>query len=176
MSWDLKPYYLHHTHGGGDLSIVSIGLYELCLSLHVAKDWRPKEINPFVLPVLYYYYYYWYHGYTTYRPAEIIEWKKNKSEKVDKYFDLTRGLKKLLNMKVTVILIVVGALWMIPKGLEKSLEEVEIRARIETIPTTALLKSARILRKVMENWGDLLSLTPEKNHQFWKKKKNENNY
>ena len=53
-------------------------------------------------------------------------------------------------MKVTVIPIVVGTLGMVPKGLEKRLEEVEIRGRIEIIQTTALLKLARILKRVLE--------------------------
>ena len=44
------------------------------------------------------------------------------------------------------------------KGWKKRLEELEIKGRIETIPTTAFLRSTRILRKVLETWGDLLSL------------------
>ena len=35
---------------------------------------------------------------------------------------------------------------------------VEITGRMETIQTTALLRSARKLRGVLETWGDLLSL------------------
>ena len=46
---------------------------------------------------------------------------------MDKFLDLARELKNLLNMKVTVIPIVVGALGMVPKGLEKRLEELGIR-------------------------------------------------
>ena len=53
-------------------------------------------------------------------------------------------------MGVKVIPIVVGALGTIPKCLEKRLEKLEIRERIETIQTTALLQSARILRRVQE--------------------------
>ena len=45
---------------------------------------------------------------------------------------------------------VIGALGTIPRGLEISLGELEIRGRIETIQTTALLRSARILRRVLE--------------------------
>ena len=45
-----------------------------------------------------------------------------------------------------------------PKGLLKRLEEFEIRGRTETIPTTVLLRSVRILRRVPEIWGDFLSL------------------
>ena len=50
-----------------------------------------------------------------------------------------------------VIPIVIGALGTIPKGLIKRLEDLEIRGLVETILTTALLRSARILRRVLEN-------------------------
>ena len=53
-------------------------------------------------------------------------------------------------MKMTVIPIVVGALGTVPKGMEKRLGELEIRGRIEAIQTTAVLKSAKILRRVLE--------------------------
>ena len=62
-------------------------------------------------------------------------------------------------MGVTVVPIVVGALGTVPEGLDKRLEELEIRERIKTIQTTALLKSARILRIIILNTrGHLLSL------------------
>ena len=48
-------------------------------------------------------------------------------------------------LKVTVITIVIGAIGTISKGLEKVLEELEIKRRPETTDTTALLKPARIL-------------------------------
>ena len=80
------------------------------------------------------------------------------SEKKDKYLDLARELKKLWNMKVTIVSIVIGALGTITKGLLKGLEDLEIGGRVETIQTTALLRTARILRRVLETWGDLLSL------------------
>ena len=53
---------------------------------------------------------------------------------------------------------VIGALETIPKVLVKGLEDLEIREPVETIQTTALLGSARILRRVLETWGDSLSL------------------
>ena len=80
------------------------------------------------------------------------------SEKKDKYLDLARELKKLLNMKVTIVPIVIGVLGTITKGLLKSLEDLEVGRRIVTTQTTALLRTARILRRVLETWGDLLSL------------------
>ena len=80
------------------------------------------------------------------------------SEKMDKYLDLARELKKLWNMKVTIVPIVIGAFGTITKGLLKGMEDLEVGGRVETIQTTALLRTARILRRVLETWGDLLSL------------------
>ena len=79
-------------------------------------------------------------------------------EKKDKYLDLAREMKKLWNMKVTIVPIVIGAFGTVTEGLLKGLEDLEISGRLETIQMTALLKMARILRKVLETWGDLLSL------------------
>ena len=45
---------------------------------------------------------------------------------------------------------VIGALGMIPKSLVRGLEELKIRGRVETIQIAALLKSLRILRKVLD--------------------------
>ena len=81
--------------------------------------------------------------------------KINKNEKKDKYLDFTRDWKKVRNMKMTVESIVVGALGMISKGLVRELEELEIGERTETIQTSALLKSAIILRRVLETWDQL---------------------
>ena len=76
--------------------------------------------------------------------------KLKENEKMDKYLHLARELKKLWNMKGKLIPIVVGVLGTIPKGLERGLENLEIRGRIDTIQNTALLQSARILRRVLE--------------------------
>ena len=61
-------------------------------------------------------------------------------------------------MKVTIVPIVIGALGTITKWLLKGLEDLEVGGRVETIQTTALLRMARILRRVLVTWGDLLSL------------------
>ena len=49
------------------------------------------------------------------------------NKKRDKNLDLARELKKLWNMKVTVIPVIIGALGTIPKGLVKGLKDLEIR-------------------------------------------------
>ena len=51
---------------------------------------------------------------------------------------------------MALILIVIGALGTVPKGLEKGLEELEIGGRTKTIQTTTVQSSARILRRVLE--------------------------
>ena len=53
-------------------------------------------------------------------------------------------------MKVTIIPIVIGAFGSVTKGLLKGLEDLEVGGRVETIQTTTLLKTARILRGVLE--------------------------
>ena len=57
-------------------------------------------------------------------------------------------------MKVTIVPIVIGALGTITKGLLKGLEDFDVGGRVETMQTTALLRTARILRQVLETWGD----------------------
>ena len=84
--------------------------------------------------------------------------KLKECEKNDKYLDLARKLKKLWNMQVTIIPIVIGAFGTVTKRLLKRLEDLEVGGRVETIQTTTLLRTARILRRVLETWGDLLSL------------------
>ena len=53
-------------------------------------------------------------------------------------------------MKVMIVPIVIGALGTVTKGLLKGLEDSEVGGRVETIQTTALLRTARILRRVLE--------------------------
>ena len=61
-------------------------------------------------------------------------------------------------MKVLVVPIVIGAFGTVAEGLFKGLEDLEVGGRVETTQMTALLKTARMLRSVLETWGDLLSL------------------
>ena len=61
-------------------------------------------------------------------------------------------------MKMSVVPIVIGAFGTVTEGLLKGLEDLEVGRRVETIQMTALLKTARILRRVLE--------TPVKNYQL----------
>ena len=81
--------------------------------------------------------------------------KIKKKKKDRQILGHSQRTKNPWNMRVAVIPIVVGGLGTVPKGLERGLRLLEIVERIETIQTIALLKSAWILRKVLETWGDL---------------------
>ena len=70
--------------------------------------------------------------------------KLQENEKKDKYLNLARELKKLWNFKVTFKPIVIGALGTVTEGL--------------LLKTTTLLKSVRILRRVLDTRRNLLSL------------------
>ena len=59
--------------------------------------------------------------------------KMKECEKKDKYLDLARELKKLWNMQMTIIPIVIGAFGTETKGLQKGLEDLEVGRRVETI-------------------------------------------
>ena len=76
--------------------------------------------------------------------------KLKECEKKDKYLDLARELKKLWNMQVTIVSIVIGAFGTVTKGLLKGLEDLEVGGRVETTQTTTLLRTARIVRRVLE--------------------------
>ena len=67
-------------------------------------------------------------------------------EKKDKNQELAWELR----VKVTVIPIIISALSTVNKGLIKGLEVLEIRGRLKNIQMNALLRLARILRKVLE--------------------------
>ena len=64
-------------------------------------------------------------------------------------------------MKVSIKPVVIGTFGIVTEGLFKGLEVLEVGGQMETIQTTALLKTAIILRSVLETWGDLLSLKPQ---------------
>ena len=55
-------------------------------------------------------------------------------------------------MKVTVILIVIGSLGTIPKGLVKGLEDLDIRWQVETIQATGRLEYWRESKRSAETW------------------------
>ena len=90
--------------------------------------------------------------------------KLKECEKKDKYLDLARELKKKLwNMQVTMIQIVIGAFGTVTKGLLKGLEDLEVGRRVNYY----IIENGQNTEK---SPGDLMRLaftqTPVKNHQL----------
>ena len=71
-------------------------------------------------------------------------------EKIEKYQDLAREIKKLWDMRVTVIPIVIGTLGTTPKKLKKRLKDIGIETKVTELQKAVILHSARILRNVLE--------------------------
>lgn len=76
--------------------------------------------------------------------------KTKEDEKCDKYRELCKELGKLWKVKCTVIPVVIGALGTVPTRLTSFLGIMGINLSVETIQKSAILGSARILRKVLE--------------------------
>ena len=76
--------------------------------------------------------------------------KLKESEKNHKYLNFAWELKKLWNMKVTILPIVIGPLGTAIKGFMQGLEGLKKIRRVGTIKITALLRSTRIQRRVLE--------------------------
>ena len=86
-------------------------------------------------------------------------------EKKYKYLDLSREFEKSMEHEGDNYTNCDWYFWY--QKIIKGLENLKVGGRVETIQTTALLRTARILRRVLETWGDLLSLkTPVKEHQL----------
>ena len=81
-----------------------------------------------------------------------------RKKKWHKFFDLAREQKMLWNRRVTVIPIIICELGAVSKDLVRGLEELEMERHGDTIISTALLISTRILRIVLMTYGDLPSL------------------
>ena len=73
-------------------------------------------------------------------------------EKIDKYKPLKDEIARLWEMqKVTIILVVVGALGAITNRLGKFMQEIGIEIHIEHVQKTPLLGTARVLRLVLSS-------------------------
>ena len=72
-------------------------------------------------------------------------------EKIDKYQDLAREMRRLWKVKTKVVPVIIGALGTIPKRLAGYLKEIGVSIREEVIQKSVLLGTARILRMALES-------------------------
>ena len=76
-------------------------------------------------------------------------------EKIEKYLDLARELKKVWNMRVAVVPLVIGAQGTPAKALEKRLKTIGTETKVTELQKTVLIHTSRILRNVLEVSGVL---------------------
>ena len=72
------------------------------------------------------------------------------TEKIEKYDELRRELERLWKVKAKVVPIIVGALGTVTRNLNSYLKEIGVNVTIQLIQKSALLGTARILRKVLD--------------------------
>ena len=77
--------------------------------------------------------------------------EEKEQEKVEKYNDLKREIGRMWGIrKVQVVPVVIGALGSVTKRFDKWNEKLDIQCNFVDMQKTALLGTARILRKVLE--------------------------
>ena len=81
------------------------------------------------------------------------EGRKKEREKIEKYQDIAREIRRLWKTSATVIPIVVGALGAVAK-LEEYMRMLDIEIKeVDRVQFSALLGTARILRRVLDISG-----------------------
>ena len=76
--------------------------------------------------------------------------KEKEAKKVERYQNLARELRRMWEVKTKVVPIVLGALGTLLLRLKGNLKDIGVDISITLIQKSALLRSARILRKVLE--------------------------
>ena len=92
--------------------------------------------------------------------------KLKEREKKDKYLARARELKKLWNMKVTIIPIMIGAFGTDTKGLFKGLVDLEVGRTSGNQPNHYIIENSKNTEKSPGDlWRLAVTQTPLKNHQ-----------
>ena len=76
--------------------------------------------------------------------------REKEDEKIEKFQDLAREVRRMWGVRSKVIPVVEGALESVPLRLKDNLKVIDVGISFELIQKCALLGSARILRKVLE--------------------------
>ena len=85
--------------------------------------------------------------------------REKEIEKIEKYHNLKRELKRLWWLKkVEVVPVVVGALGCISKGFSGWMDTLGIKLNVGMIQKSVLMVTARILMKVLDMYGESILL------------------
>ncbi len=71
------------------------------------------------------------------------------TEKLSKYKDLEIEINRMWGMKTTTMPVVIGALGLMKKGLEKDTDKIPRNINIHELQKIALLETAHILQRVL---------------------------
>ena len=71
------------------------------------------------------------------------------AEKLSKYKDLEIEITKMWGLKTITVPVVIGALGVVKKGIEKHIDKIPGKINITELQKIALLGSSHILRKVL---------------------------
>ena len=71
------------------------------------------------------------------------------AEKLSKYKDLEIEIKKMWGLKTITLPVVIGALGVVKKGIEKHIGKIPGKINITELQKIALLESSHIFRKVL---------------------------
>ena len=83
-------------------------------------------------------------------PGEIRV-REKEQEKIERYLELKRKIKRIWDIRsIKIIPVVVGTLGSTSKKLKKCIEELEVAISTALLQKTALLGTARILRKALD--------------------------
>ena len=85
--------------------------------------------------------------------------REKEIEKIEKYQNLKRELKRLWSLKkVELVPVVVGALGCISKGFSGWMDTLGIKLNVGMIQKSVLMVTARILMKVLDMYGESILL------------------
>jgi hypothetical protein len=74
---------------------------------------------------------------------------KKEAEKILKYKDLTIEIQCMWNVKTKVIPVIIGATGTISKSFRKYVSNIPENHKVKELQKTAILDTARVLRKVL---------------------------
>ena len=80
----------------------------------------------------------------------IINVLQQEAEKKLKYKSLCMEIKRMWNLKCTIIPIIIGATGIVPRNLKKNLEAVPGKHSIDSLQKTAILRTSHITWKVLQ--------------------------
>ena len=93
-------------------------------------------------------------NYSYYVPADVRVEEKDK-ENVEKYQDLKKEIKRLWKLRnVEIVLVVIGALGTVSAEFDRWMVKLGITFSVGVMQKTALLVTARILKKVLDRRND----------------------